>query len=61
MPSLALVGQEVRAAGNTIFGWVVSDKAALQQPLPMVAASRVKRSLYLLQVSDGQLLAGPLN
>lgn len=44
--------------GNSIFGWVVSDRAALQQPLPMVAASRVNRSLYLLEVSDEQLLAG---
>ncbi len=40
-----------------IFGWVVSERSTLAKPLPMVAASRVKRSLYLLKVSDAELLA----
>lgn len=40
-----------------IYGWVVSDRGALQQLKPMVAASRVKRSLYLLKTSDVSLLS----
>ena len=57
----ALLTHRLCVAGNSIFGWFVSDRAALQQPLPMVAASRINRSLYLLKVSDNQLLAGQPN
>lgn len=35
-----------------IYGWVVSDRGALPQRMPMVAASRMKRSLYRLHISD---------
>jgi hypothetical protein len=42
--------------GTGIYGWAVSDREMLPKSLSMVAATRLQRSLYLLNCTDAMLL-----